>query len=745
MKKFLIILKGLLTGDISIGITPRSKYVLEMDKRIPTSYQKISDRLINEVNCTFMNDALNLIFALVLASVLVVGIIAVAMPSDVNAAPLTNETTTAPKEALNKPPIANAGTDQIVNESTIVILDGKRSSDPDLDKFSYDWSQITGPQVNLSRIKSANPVFAAPSGITNTVPLSFVLVVNDGKEDSKPDSVTITVNPKVLTEATVTTNVTTPGPSISPNFLTYGNPDAGFKISYPPNWEKDVNGKAKLVQFFAPSRGLSVSGDLLPYLTVYHGLDTLGRGLEVIAKDQIDEDKSGVKNFVLLDSVPLGRDSHKILYSFDDEKYGPTKSMDILKLFGDKWYVLNYQANINDFDQILPTIQQMIDSFELVSNEGPSLNKNENTTEVDTSESGGLSSVDNNSNTSFLSYENSKNGIKVQYPSSWTLQDDQTNSEDGILRTNIFAPKTSNGLSYVVIGYDPTNGKNISLEKYVDDSVKADKKEGIFNVESVKTDAMLGGRQAYSITLTNTADSTNRKSIEVGTLIGNKHYYILFDAEKPDYNTLLPDVQKMIDSFEIADSKGEINKQVSVDNANSNLTTSSNENSTSSPPGSISMKLKLNSIIDGNGYELVGDEISSTNAKICPTNNCQFSLLGRTGSSSSGGPAALLSKSDESGYTSEATLHVTDNDAQGNSIGSRLYDINMDFNKAGSEKKGDVTTENIKGIMTLTDESNSQAKTEYGVDGILQIKPDKMTFDMMEPGAVTLDLTAQEK
>jgi hypothetical protein len=47
--------------------------------------------------------------------------------------------------------------------------------------------------------------------------------------------------------------------------------------------------------------------------------------------------------------------------------------------------------------------------------------------------------------------------------------------------------------------------------------------------------------------------------------------------------------------------------------------------------------------------------------------------------------------------------------------------------------------------MTLTDESNSQAETEYGVDGILQIKPDKMTFDMMEPGAVTLDLTAQEK
>jgi hypothetical protein len=50
MKKFLIILRGLLRDDISIGITPRTKHIREMKKKIPTSYQKISDRLISEVN-----------------------------------------------------------------------------------------------------------------------------------------------------------------------------------------------------------------------------------------------------------------------------------------------------------------------------------------------------------------------------------------------------------------------------------------------------------------------------------------------------------------------------------------------------------------------------------------------------------------------------------------------------------------------------------------------------------------------
>jgi hypothetical protein len=95
--------------------------------------------------------------------------------------------TTVTVVSSNRPPVANAGPNQQVNEGDLVTLDGSASSDPDGDALTYSWSQIGGPAVTLSSTTAAKPTFTAPDDGTYT----FRLAVNDGKATASDD---ITVN-----------------------------------------------------------------------------------------------------------------------------------------------------------------------------------------------------------------------------------------------------------------------------------------------------------------------------------------------------------------------------------------------------------------------------------------------------------------------------------------------------------------------------------------------------------------------
>ncbi|NNF16624.1 MAG: hypothetical protein HKN70_07735, partial [Gammaproteobacteria bacterium] len=92
---------------------------------------------------------------------------------------------------FNTPPVADAGLDQTAPVSATVLLSGAGSSDANNDPLTYAWSLITVPGGSTAALSS-----------TNTVDTSFVidvagtyvaeLIVNDGFEDSTPDTVTIT-------------------------------------------------------------------------------------------------------------------------------------------------------------------------------------------------------------------------------------------------------------------------------------------------------------------------------------------------------------------------------------------------------------------------------------------------------------------------------------------------------------------------------------------------------------------------
>jgi len=90
----------------------------------------------------------------------------------------------------NTRPFASAGTGLRVLPGTFVSLDGSGSGDEDGDDLTYLWTQTEGTTVTLSDATAAQPTFTAPDQPSD---LTFSLVVNDGTEDSEPDTVTILV------------------------------------------------------------------------------------------------------------------------------------------------------------------------------------------------------------------------------------------------------------------------------------------------------------------------------------------------------------------------------------------------------------------------------------------------------------------------------------------------------------------------------------------------------------------------
>ncbi len=93
---------------------------------------------------------------------------------------------------VNDIPIADAGLPQTVNEGENVQLDGTASSDIDGDTLRYSWHFIKKPSGSNAVLD--NNAVARPNFLPDQVGEYIVaLIVNDGKVDSSPANVTITV------------------------------------------------------------------------------------------------------------------------------------------------------------------------------------------------------------------------------------------------------------------------------------------------------------------------------------------------------------------------------------------------------------------------------------------------------------------------------------------------------------------------------------------------------------------------
>jgi len=94
---------------------------------------------------------------------------------------------------INHPPVANAGTDQTVNQGYIATLDGSKSKDLDNgDSLTYSWKQIGGPTVILNNATSSMATFTAHSNIPSDTTLVFKLTVKDNKNATSASTVKVT-------------------------------------------------------------------------------------------------------------------------------------------------------------------------------------------------------------------------------------------------------------------------------------------------------------------------------------------------------------------------------------------------------------------------------------------------------------------------------------------------------------------------------------------------------------------------
>lgn len=141
---------------------------------------------------------------------------------------------------INSIPIADAGIDQTVNESTLVTLNGVGSSDPDADDMiRFQWSRLSGAPVTLYAANAVEAMFMAPNvELTDSggaVNLVFQLVVTDRSGlQSVADTCTVTVsfvNQAPIADAGVTQTVTE-GSTVTLNGLNSSDPDENDTLTY---------------------------------------------------------------------------------------------------------------------------------------------------------------------------------------------------------------------------------------------------------------------------------------------------------------------------------------------------------------------------------------------------------------------------------------------------------------------------------------------------------------------------------
>lgn len=298
-------------------------------------------------------------------------------------------------------------------------------------------------------------------------------------------------------------------------------------------------------------------------------------------------------------------------------------------------------------------------------------------------------SNNNDSNISFLTYENPIYGISIEYPSAGTYQEPE---EESSANTTIFSivdisPPISedpNVATNFQMGIENLQSP-VSLDQYARTVVNSYRGNLNFSLISVDLNSTLSGRPAYQIIFTDvTEDGIERKSIERGTVdeVNNRVYYVAFNTETSMYEKFLPIVRTMMNSLKLdtsnMSSMENLNSTTSLGN-DSSITDSMplddaipflNEQPSlpfsSSPSSSMDFELFMesftNSIFNGtsifggvgasmvNGVKVSGISLDSNESRLLVT--------------LSGTPTQLLGRNNNTGLTNDTTSTMTTTNAE---------------------------------------------------------------------------------
>ena len=180
---------------------------------------------------------------------------------------------------------------------------------------------------------------------------------------------------------------------------------------------------------------------------------------------------------------------------------------------------------------------------------------------------------DSNNSIIFNNYENSEVGVSLKYPSSFLVDDSNSNET---VQQIIFFPAyvDDSGVSpetfiswfdiYVQTFYPPIFYSPDNVSAYLEDRTNAIQEEDQdVTIVEASTDSLLAGHPAYKLVTRSYSGNDTIDTVEYGLIRDNKLYSISYEVNTSDYQNSLPITNKMIYSFEIdSDNLSESLKQL---------------------------------------------------------------------------------------------------------------------------------------------------------------------------------------
>jgi hypothetical protein len=159
-----------------------------------------------------------------------------------------------------------------------------------------------------------------------------------------------------------------PSPQLSSTsgFLNYENPDFGIKIQYPSDWVKNDRVDSGRLSTTIVSFGLTSDG--ITSVDILQGnLGKEGVSLQQLLNKWIHS-YSKLENFKILEANTesnLGNHKAYVLRYTSGHSDAVLEVRDITTIVGDKSYTVVYYAPKQDYFTYLPTVNKMVDSFEV--------------------------------------------------------------------------------------------------------------------------------------------------------------------------------------------------------------------------------------------------------------------------------------------------------------------------------------------------------------------------------------------
>jgi YVTN family beta-propeller protein len=294
-------------------------------------------------------------------------------------------------------------------------------------------------------------------------------------------------------------------------FVHYDNPIFGVRMDHPSNWKLTEQSSEYYDSIYiAPSKA-----GIFFTLSISQAIET---SLDESLNYLINYYYIIYPNFIPFDSnitnMLAGNKAKIVKFTFTDRLTGYEKiGITYITIKNDKKYSLSYIANKELFYTYMPTVQKIIDTFEILE---------------------------------MVSYENPTIGIRIQYPSSWK----NTETQGGVKFTS-----PSEGFDdfkdYFRISFIDSNRRPLDKIPTGDESFS--------NFEIVDSNiTLLDGNKAKMIlykftTILSLEDRKEREQeitvLKIITINNNKEYYISYSAESKSFEKYISTIKYMIENF----------------------------------------------------------------------------------------------------------------------------------------------------------------------------------------------------